>query len=443
MNGSSDTARREVCARATRNGEDDMHGPSRWTTSWRGAAAGATALWMGLVVTAGACASAGGQEPRAAESPEATRQQAEPDAAAQGSAEVRNVVLFIGDGVGAAYWTAARRARGTLAVERMPVAGLTDTRSSDSYVTDSAAGATVYATGRRTYNGAIGVGPECATMYAADPAATMANPADCDPLEGVFDIAWEAGIGTGVVATSDITHATPASFAAKVPYRAMQDEIARQMAERPLQVILGGGRDRFDATARADSLDLLGPLCELAVCLRTAEELAAYRPDDRPLVGLFAPGHLGPASAGRAPTLPQMTRAALERLSRNPLGFILVVEGSQPDWRGHDNAPLSEVTAEMIDFDRAIEAGLEFAAERPETLVLVVADHETGGLSLVQRGDTLVAAYTTTSHTGEMTPHFAAGAGAEAFGGILDNDEVGRRLVEMARARAASAARSD
>ncbi len=415
----------------------------RSETGRAGITRAAVALSVGLLVATGACASAGGQQPPADGPSDSARQQAEPDAAPRRSPEVRNVVLFIGDGVGTAYWTAARRARGTLAVEQMPVAGLTDTRSSDSYVTDSAAGATVYATGRRTYNGAIGVGPECAAMYAADSAAMMANPADCDPLEGVFDIAWEAGIGTGVVATSDITHATPASFAAKVPYRAMQDEIARQMAERPLQVILGGGRDRFDATARADSLDLLGPLCELAVCLRTAEELAAYRPDERPLVGLFAPGHLDPASAGRAPTLPEMTRAALERLSRNPLGFILVVEGSQPDWRGHDNAPLSEVTAEMVDFDRAIEAGLAFAAERPETLVLVVADHETGGLSLVQPGDTLVAAYTTTSHTGEMTPHFAGGAGAEAFAGILDNDEIGRRLVEMVRARAASAARSD
>lgn len=401
------------------------------------------ALCLGLLAATGACASGGGQEGPPEGPPEAAGERAEPDATRRDSPEVRNVVLFIGDGVGTAYWTAARRARGTLAVERMPVAGLTDTRASDADVTDSAAGATVYATGRRTYNGAIGVGPECAAMYAADSAAMMADPASCDPLETVFDVAWDAGIGTGLVATSDITHATPASFAAKVPYRAMQDEIARQMAEKPLQVILGGGRDRFDAAARRDGLDLLGPLCELAACLRSADELAAYRPDERPLVGFFASRHMDRATAGRTPTLPAMTRAALQRLSRNPRGFFLVVEGSQPDWRGHSNEPLAEVTAEMVDFDRAIAVALEFAAERPETLVLVVADHETGGLSLIQREDSLVAGYATTSHTGEMTPHFAAGAGARAFAGILDNDRIGRRLMEIVRARAGSAARSD
>lgn len=408
----------------------------------RSAGAG-IALFFGLLVASGACASAGAQEGRPEGPPQAAGERVEPDATRREAPEVRNVVLFIGDGVGVAYWTAARRARGTLAVERMPVAGLTDTRASDSYVTDSAAGATVYATGHRTYNGAIGVGPECAAMYAADSAAVMEDPASCDPLETVFDVAWETGIGTGLVATSDITHATPASFAAKVPYRAMQDEIARQMAGRPLQVILGGGRDRFAATARSDSLDLLGPLCEMAACLQSAEELAAYRPDDRPLVGLFAPGHMDRASAGRTPTLPDMTRAALQRLARDPRGFFLVVEASQPDWRGHSNEPLPEVTAEMVDFDRAIGVALEFAADRPETLVLVVADHETGGLALMERGDSLVAGYTTTSHTGEMTPHFAAGAGAEAFAGIQDNERIGRRLMEIVRARAASAGRSD
>ncbi len=393
---------------------------------------------LAALFLAAACATGAPPDPDPAPSPAEAAAEDAP-AEAPPAAAVRNVIVFIGDGVGSAYWTAARRAAGRLEVERMPVGGLTDTRSSDSEITDSAAGATVYATGRRTYNGAIGVGPRCAERFAADSAAVMADPASCDPLVSVFEVAWDAGLGTGLVATSDLTHATPASFATEVPYRRMQDEIAAQYAERPIDVLLGGGRDRFDPDARADGRDLLGPLCELAVCLESAEALAAYRPDDRPLVGLFAGGHMDRATDGRSPTLPQMTRAALARLDRNPRGWILLVEASQPDWRGHANEPLREVQAEMVDLDRAIGVGLDFAEENPGTLVLVVADHETGGLSLLLEEDELVAAYTSTGHTAEMTPHFAAGAGAERFAGLLENQEIGRRLLEVVRAGAGAA----
>ncbi|CAN5843717.1 hypothetical protein BH23GEM3_BH23GEM3_15760 [soil metagenome] len=345
-----------------------------------------------------------------------------------------NVILFIGDGVGTAYWTAARIAADSLAIERMRVMGLTDTRSDDSYVTDSAAGATVYATGHRTYNGAIGVGPRCQAMFRADSAAVMRNPASCDPLESVFDIAIGAGIGTGLVATSAITHATPASFGAKVPFRRMQPEIATQLAATPIDVLLGGGRGFFDGTLRPDSANLLTGLCSRAACLSTAADLATYRADDRRLVGLFAQNQMERAAV-RQPLLAEMTRVALERLGRNPRGFFLMVEGSQPDWRGHANEPLSEVQAEMVDFDDAIAVGLDFARRNPQTLVLVVADHETGGLSLVMQGDTLAARYTTDYHTGEMTPHFAYGAGAVRFAGLRENREVGRMLVEIVRNR--------
>jgi alkaline phosphatase len=349
--------------------------------------------------------------------------------------EVRNVILFIGDGVGTTYWTAAWIASGgELAVQQMRVMGLTDTRSSDSYVTDSAAGATVYATGQRTYNGAIGVGPRCAELFHADSVAVMQNPAACDPLEGVFDIAYRKGIGTGLVATSAITHATPAAFGAKVPYRYHQPEIAAQLAANPIDVLLGGGLGFFNGSLRPDGVDLYTELCQMADCPVIPEQLRAYEPSDRRLIGLFAPNHMDRA-ARRDPTLPEMTHAALQRLSRNPRGFFLMVEGSQPDWRGHGNEPLPEVTAEMVDFDRSIGVGLEFARRTPGTLVLVVADHETGGLSIVEQGDTLASAYTTDYHTGEMTPHFAFGTGAERFAGIRRNDEIGRMLLEIVRRR--------
>lgn len=377
-------------------------------------------LALGAPVFA-ACAGAPGADPRPGTGPE-------------GGAigEIENVILFIGDGAGVAYWTAAKLAAGELAVEEMPVTGITDTRSSDSYVTDSAAGATVYASGVRTYNGAIGVGPGCPEMVAADTAAVLEDPAACDPLETVFDLAHPAGIATGLVATSSITHATPASFGAKVPYRSMEAEIAEQLAGNPIDVLLGGGRGFFDGQLRADSVDLLEGLCREAACPATAEELRTHEPDDRRLVGLFAENQMA-AAGGREPTLPEMTRAALRKLDRSPDGFFLVVEGSQPDWRGHGNEPLPDVAAEMVDFDEAVGVGLDFAREHPATLILVVADHETGGLSLVQEADSLVAAYTTGSHTAEMTPHFAFGPGAERFAGLLENREIGGLLMEISR----------
>lgn len=343
---------------------------------------------------------------------------------------VRRVIFLIGDGTGTAYWSAAKFSADRLAVQDMPVVGLVDTRSSNARVTDSAAGATVYATGERTYNGAIGVGPACKELFARDSAAVMRNPASCAPLETVLQRVERRGWATGLVATSSVTHATPASFAAHVPYRRMEPQIAEQLAASGVDVLLGGGLGFFAGSARPDGRNLLDAACADAVCIRTAEELAAYRADDRRLIGLFAEKGM-PAAGERTPSLPAMTAAALGRLARDPDGFLLVVEGSQPDWRGHDNAPIRELVAEVVDFDRAIGVALEFARATPGTLVVVTADHETGGLALGEKADTLTAMYSSTAHTAEMVPLFAYGPGAERFAGIRENYEVGRILMEL------------
>lgn len=323
------------------------------------------------------------------------------------------VILFIGDGVGTSYWTAARFAAGTLQAERFPVAGLVDTRSSSHRVTDSAAGATVYATGMRTYNGAIGVGP------------------DSLPLRTILEVARDRGMSTGLVATSTITHATPASFAAHVVSRRMEPEIARQMAAQEIDVLLGGGRMFFDGTAE-DASDLLPALRERYAYVETAETFRALRMDTvTALLGLFDPAGMPPAPE-RSLTLAEMTGAALELLDRNPEGFFLMVEGSQPDWRGHANQPLETVIAEMLDFDKAIGLALDYQERNPETLIVVTADHETGGLSLNAGPDgELEARYTTGSHTAAMVPLFASGPGAERFAGIIDNFRVGELIMEF------------
>ena len=383
------------------------------------------------------------------------------------------VILIIGDGAGASYWTAAAYATDRLAVEQFPVMGLVDTRSSDNKITDSAAAGTAYSAGVRTFNGAIGVDP------------------DSNSVTTVLEAAQSRGLATGLVATSSITHATPAAFASHVPDRDMAWEIARQIAYADVDVILAGGRRFFDPTRRPDSLDLHSYVADRYSYIETAAELANPQTDERhKLFGLFAEEHM-PAEPQRSPTLPQMTRAALEVLDHDPDGFFLMVEGSQPDWRGHDKEPLSAIVAEMLDLDKAVGVALEYQSRHPETLIVVTADHETGGLAIQQAGtrrlltraaadadstatqldgisslgdaelamladsatwymarlsslmrrqareivdsSALVARYATGSHTAQMVPLFASGPGSEQFGGIKDNHVIGQLLMAIVR----------
>lgn len=325
-----------------------------------------------------------------------------------------SVILFIGDGAGMAYWTAARFSYAPLAVDRMPVTGLVDTQASNSRITDSAAGATAYAAGVRTFNGAIGVD------------------ADSTPVRTVLELAESRGMSTGLVATSTITHATPASFAAHVPSRHMHDAIAADMAERDIDVLLGGGKQFFDPATREDGADLLSRVVRNGAYVETAADFRGLDLDTvQTLVGFFADDNPPPVWERELP-LAELTRTGLDLLSRDREGFFLMVEGSQIDWQGHDNAPLQDVVAEVRDFDMAIAEALAFQQERPNTLVLVVADHETGGLSLVfDSTGAVTGRYTTTGHTGEMVPLFAAGPGAGAFTGVLDNHVVGQLLLRM------------
>lgn len=316
--------------------------------------------------------------------------------------------------MGVAYWSAALFASDALAVQQLPVVGLVDTRST-SYITDSAAEATAYATGVRTYNGAIGVGP------------------DSLPRKTVLELARERELATGLVATSSITHATPASFAAHVPSRAEEFEIASQRARQDITVLLGGGR-RFDPAQRPDGQDLLGRMLRSYTYVSAPDSLlpVANRRARR-LLGLFADRGLPPAR-GRSPSLKDMPRAALTVLTEDREGFFLMVEGSQPDWRGHENAPVQQVIDGVLDFDQGIGAAIEYQRRRPETLIVVVADHETGGLAIQAdsaRGWSI--AYTTNSHTGEMVPLLAGGPGAERFAGILTSSRVGELLIETVK----------
>ncbi|MBA2670222.1 MAG: alkaline phosphatase [Gemmatimonadetes bacterium] len=340
------------------------------------------------------------------------------------------VIVMLADGAGLAQWTAALHAGAPLAVQSMPVVGLIDTPSATHRVTDSGAGATAYATGRRTFNRAVGVGSACQEILLRDTAAVRADPSGCDPLESVLDVARARGRAVGIVTTAAVIDASPAAFVAKSPSRYWYDQIADQYVAAELDVLLGGGRGYFEGGSRYDGRNVMNALCQGAHCITNAEELERYSPDDRRLVGLFAGGAMA-VVAERQPSLPLMVRAALERLDRNPAGFFGMFESEGTDDAGHSNVSLAEMASEMINFDRAVGVALDYARRTPGTLLVVLSDHESGGMSILERGDSVFAAYTTGGHTGTMVPLFAFGPGAERFAGIKRNDEVGRILMDL------------
>lgn len=353
--------------------------------------------------------------------------------AAPGSAAVepvRNIILMIADGAGPGVWTAAAYGTdGALNVSRMPVVGLVDTRSAGSKVTDSAAGATVYATGERVTNRTIAVGGSCPLPSSRDTVAG-AWPEGCTELETWFEQARAKGLSAGIVTTTNVIDATPASFIAHAPSRYWRHALAEQYAAADVAVMLGGGRVYFDGATRPDGRDLLGALCARSDCVATAAELAGYAPSDRPLVGLFSATDMDDDEA-RPVTLPAMVEAALARLSRDPDGFVALFETEATDNATHSNLPLDRVTADILEFDEAVGVALDFAARTPGTLVIVTADHETGGFTLVEEGREFRLEYTTRGHTASLVPLFATGPQAVRFGGFRQNFEIGRALIEI------------
>jgi len=327
-----------------------------------------------------------------------------------------SVIFLISDGAGAAHWTLARYATEDLALERMKTIGLVDTRGSDHQVSGSAPTASAYATGLRTFMGAISVGP------------------DSLPVKSVLEVAMERGMSTGLMTTTAIQDATPAAFGAHAVSRTALADISRQYVEKEITVLMGGGR-RFFRPDMHRGRDLLSEARETYTYVESVEELAALRPDTVDmLLGLLAETEMGIVAERGAGTLRRMAATALEILDRDPDGFFLMVENEESDTQSHGNADQETITAEMLDFDEVVRLALDYQAEHPGTLVLVTGDHETGGLTLPYGADaerTMFTAWTTPGHTGTLLPIFAAGPGAEKFGGIIRNDRVGQVLMEL------------
>lgn len=326
--------------------------------------------------------------------------------------QVKNVILMIGDGMGVSQVYAGMTAnKGSLYLEKSQFVGLSKTYSADRYITDSAAGGTAIATGTKTNNGAIGVDP------------------DGNPVKSILEYAAENGLSTGVVASCAITHATPASFVAHQPKRGMQEEIAVDFLNSDITLFIGGGKRYFND--RSDSVDLLPKLAEkgfqLAFTMDEVKEVTEGR-----LAALVADEHQA-SYPERGEFLPESVMAAINLLKGNEKGFFLMVEGSQIDWAGHANDTEATVN-EMLDFDRAIKVAFDYADQDPNTLVVITADHETGGMALtggdLSTGE-VEGTFATTGHSSVMVPVFAHKAGSEAFAGIYENTDILAKLLSL------------
>lgn len=347
-------------------------------------------------------------------------------AAQAGTPAVRNVILLIGDGMGIAQITAARieaeSPDGILHLDTIKTIGLAKTHSASNLVTDSAAGATALATGMRTSNGRIG------------------TDSDNRPLMSLMLLARDRGMGTGVAVTKDLTDATPASFLAQAVSRTFDDEIAEKIIHSGVNVLLGGGSETFGAhpfTRKPRAGSLLNRAIELGyLYIDHRDQLLALEPgESQNLLGLFSTGNLS-HDRERFPTEPslaEMTETALELLDAYPQGFFLLVEGSTIDTANHYNNT-EQMLGDTIAFDQAVGVALNYARSRDDTLVVVTADHETGGLGITggsPDGARVNHAWLSTDHTGTMVPVYAYGPGEEIFAGTQHLTDVSRKIARL------------
>ncbi len=328
----------------------------------------------------------------------------------------QNVILLIGDGMGLTQVSTAYYYQdATSNFSRFKHIGLHQNMPTSHKVTDSAAGATAFAAGVKTYNGAIGVNQD-----------TM-------PVPTILEMLAAQGWSTGLVATSSIVHATPASFYAHTASRQSYEEIARQLVYTPVNFFAGGGTKFF--ANRSDGVNYIDSLKYRGFEVDTTNLSASSLDGNEKYAFLLASDGMPKMQDGRGDFLPNATQMALDHLSQDKDGFFLVVEGSQIDWGGHAN-DADYVIQETLDFDKTIGLALDFAEANDNTLVIVTADHETGGLSLSAstvfgRGDytKITPSFSTGNHSAALIPVFAYGPGEGHFLGIYQNNEIFDKMV--------------
>ena len=323
---------------------------------------------------------------------------------------IRNVILFVGDGLGMTQLSTAlalnHGAGSQTALTLMPVTGVARTFSSNNLVTDSGAGATALATGFKTLNKGISMTPERVRVKTL-----------LEALRGEEK-------RVGLLTTSYLVDATPAAFTAHVMDRDDYQTIAGQMVAVGADLLMGGDGETFppQAVAAAEARGY--------AVVRSPQALEAL-PDGTPTLALWS--ERDDAIATYGPPLPGLVRRAIDHLRPDPEGFLLIVEQEQTDVAGHWNR-LDQLTRGVAELEEAVEVALDFAEAEGGTLVLVTADHDSGGINAVGApfgdGEAEVR-WTTFGHTAQWVPVFAAGPGALAYTGVLDNTEIPRILARQ------------
>ncbi len=326
--------------------------------------------------------------------------------------KVKNVIFMIGDGTGLTQWNVGWVANGgALNIDQMPVLGLSTTTCTDKLITDSCAGGTALAIGEKTKYGYIGLN------------------AEGEPVESNLQYAKRVkGMKTGVTVTCRINDATPADFCIHGPSRKDQEGLAAQYIDANVDFISGGGTHYWDQ--RSDGRNLIEEMkAKGYTYVDKVEDIAGAEGDK--FLGLYDEYDLKP-SLDRGPVLMESTMKAIQMLD-NKKGFFLMVEGSQVDDWCHRNK-VGHMCEELFDFDKVIGAVLEWAEKDGQTLVVVTADHNTGGLTLLKgsiEDHEVKVHFSTKGHDGIMVPVFAYGPGAEAFAGVHDNGEIGQIVKKL------------
>lgn len=321
-----------------------------------------------------------------------------------------NVILLIGDGMGLSQVSSAYyfKKEGEVNFSRFTKIGLINTSAADEKITDSAAAGTAYSCGERTRKKMIGMS------------------VDTVALQNITDSLSSLNYSTGIVVTSPVTDATPAAFYGHVASRYQYEDLASQLATSEIDFVAGGGLRNF--VNRQDGTNQLKVMEENGFVIDTVSLGAFDSNPEKKYAFLLAPGDMPKMPEGRGNYLPTATQMAIDYLSQNADGFFLMVESSQIDWGGHRNNAEHLIT-EVIDFDTTVGRALDFAQKDGNTLVIVTADHETGGFAL--SGDKYEnIKFATTQHTATMVPVFAYGPQAELFTGIFKNNEIYHKIIQ-------------
>ena len=326
--------------------------------------------------------------------------------------KIKNVIFMIGDGAGLSQWSVGWVANGgALNIDQMPVVGYSRTYAVDKLITDSSAGGSALATGVKTKYGYIGLGP------------------DGEAVESNLQYAKRVkGMKTGVTVTCRINDSTPADFCVHSDSRKDEEGLAAQYVDADMDFISGGGTHFWNQ--RSDGRNLIEEMKAKGYTYVDKLEDIAGAEGDR-FLGLYDEYDLQP-SLDRGPILMESTMKAIRMLD-NKKGFFLMVEGSQIDDWCHRNK-VGHMCEELFDFDKVIGAVLEWAEKDGHTLVVVTADHNTGGLTLLKgsiEDREVKVHFSTKGHDGIVVPVFAYGPGAEAFAGFFENGDIGQIVRKL------------